>query len=98
MVESPSKGHKRRHGEVPGGPDHHREPDNEDDRGPREKKKKNENNSEVKIPFPFLTFFFVVVVWGSNFDLTHIQSSKSAPDATLMARTVGKFRTVADRC
>ena len=48
MVESPSKGHKRRHGEVPGGPDHHREPDNEDDRGPREKKKKNENNSEVK--------------------------------------------------
>jgi hypothetical protein len=44
MVESPSKGHKRRHGELPG-PDHEQE--NEDERGPREKKKKNDNNSEV---------------------------------------------------
>jgi hypothetical protein len=62
MVESPSKGHKRRHGgggaggtagggtggEVPG-PDREQAGNgNEDERGqPRQKKKKNDANSEV---------------------------------------------------
>ena len=65
MVESPSKGHKRRHGgggaggtgagggtggEVPG-PDREQAGNgNEDERGPpRQKKKKNDTNSEVSL-------------------------------------------------
>lgn len=65
MVESPSKGHKRRHGgggagggtagggtggEVPG-PDREQAGNgNEDERGqPRQKKKKNDANSEVSL-------------------------------------------------
>lgn len=61
MVESPGKGHKRRHGELPV-PDHDQE--NEDERGPREKKKKNDNNSEVCYSFlhPLQKMFIISLV------------------------------------
>ena len=72
MVESPSKGHKRRHGgggaggtagggtggEVPG-PDREQAGNgNEDERGqPRQKKKKHDANSEVNDCFVCLFLF-----------------------------------------